>query len=135
MRGLRAFCGRHRAAAATLIAFALLIRALVPGGLMPHFGDHGLRLVVCSGAATGVTIDVPLGGPQDHQDSPAGDSHKLAPCGFAGLAAPVLGGPPPLLLALAILAAFGAVLRRRDAPSLPASAALRPPLRGPPALA
>ncbi|OQW48848.1 MAG: hypothetical protein A4S16_05590 [Proteobacteria bacterium SG_bin6] len=118
-----------------LVAFALLIRALVPGGLMPQFGDHGLRLVVCSGAAPGVTIDVPLGAPQDHQESPAGDPHKLAPCGFAGLAAPVLGGAPLLLLALAILAAFGAVLRRQQSPALRAPAALRPPLRGPPALA
>lgn len=135
MRGLRAFCGRHRAFAATLIAFALLVRALVPGGLMPQFGDHGLRLVLCSGSATPVSVTVPLGGPQDHDDPPAGDLHKLAPCGFAGLAAPLLGGAPPLLLAIALAAAFGAALRRHPQFSPRAPAALRPPLRGPPALA
>ncbi|OQW41681.1 MAG: hypothetical protein A4S12_00080 [Proteobacteria bacterium SG_bin5] len=117
---------------AALIALALLLRVLVPAGLMPRIDAGGLRLVVCTGEAAHAQVTVPLGQP-DHEKAPGpGDLHKAAPCAFAGLGAPVLGGASPILLAVAMLAAFAAALWRRPTPTPRAPAALRPPLRGPP---
>lgn len=135
MGAMRDLCRRSPMTAAVLIALALLMRLLVPGGSMPRFDAQGLRLVVCTGEATHVEIDVPLGQAHDHGAPPQGDLHKAGPCAFAGLSAPVLGGAGPLLLATAILAAFAAALWRRPILAPRAPAALRPPLRGPPATA
>ena len=133
MRGLRRHCRRHPGVAAALIALALLLRALVPGGLMPQWSAAGLTLTICSGVTSGETLTVALAPGGEHAPHGQEEAHKLAPCGFAGLAAPTLGGGDPLLLAVAILIGVVAAGYARSPAPPRRSAALRPPLRGPPA--
>jgi hypothetical protein len=130
MQSLRAFFLSHARVAALLVALALCMKALIPAGYM--LGGNR-KPSPCRSAPTSLgakitkQIDV---GTKDH-----GKSKADTPCAFTALTHGVLGGADPIQLALALLF----ILTLGFAPLLPAGVKrvhyLRPPLRGPPALA
>lgn len=133
MAPLRALLLDHRRLAALLMALALCMKLLVPGGYM--IGGSGttvLTVTICadaSGAQQTKQIVVPHSGQQD-------DSAKSsADCPYGGLAMPGLACADPLLLALAL--AFILALGFASARPAPTGrlSHVRPPLRGPPAFA
>ena len=149
MAALRPFLHSNAALAWAVIVGALLMRAVVPAGFMPMATAHGIELVLCSGMAkpSDTTIAPAAGmmpGIQHHampdHAMPAGadGEHQIpakpeAPCAFAGLTAPSIGGADIVLLAIAFASVVAAALfQRPDAPIRPRPF-LRPPLRGPPA--
>lgn len=118
--------------AAAVIAAALVLRAVVPGGFMPVLAPDGtsITVAVCNGmGADSVRIEIP--GTGNDSEEPAADQ----PCAFTGFAQPLLGGADPIQLALAILAivALGLLPIVRPAPA--EAAHRRPPSRAPPFLA
>ncbi|MEG3146479.1 DUF2946 family protein [Sphingomonas sp. RT2P30] len=133
MRGMRHLFRRHARLAWLMVTLALAMKVLVPAGFMPVFGAKGVAIVICSGSGPmTATMAMPgMATPGGDHDAPG--KHE-APCAFAGLAAPGLGGADiiQLAIALAAIVAFGVLftpIARR-----PIWAFLRPPLRGPPAL-
>lgn len=130
---LRRLIRRHRRLAAGLVVLALAMKLLMPAGFMPTVSGGGILVQICSGTS-GQMMAMTLPGTAGNQDEhPAAKADM--PCAFAGLSTPSLAAADPIMLALAILFAVAAVFR---APRLvlPASPAfLRPPLRGPPAVA
>jgi hypothetical protein len=131
MSRLRAFVRRNPALAALIVALALVLRAVVPGGFMPSSDHRQIVVAICtgSGPATAV-IAVPLADSTDTGDHVKGDK----PCAFGTLSLTSLAAADAVLLALALLFALALSLR----PMVPARALsapfLRPHLRGPPAL-
>lgn len=130
MTALRALFRAHRHLALLLVVVALAVRLLVPAGTMPGSGARVLSVEICADAS---------GLPQSHklvipgQPAPHEDNSAKGTCAFAGLAAPLLGGADPVLLAIALafILAIGLALA---APALPARfARFQPPTRGPPA--
>jgi hypothetical protein len=123
----------YRAAAALVVALALVVRVLVPAGFMPMVDRGGISIVLCTGTGP-QTVSMAMPG-MDHgaEHGPAKhDGGKPeAPCAFAGLSAPALGGADPALLlgALLFILLAGWAPVRRPAVAAPR---LRPPLRGPP---
>lgn len=133
MPTIRTLIGTRPWVAALLIAAALAVRVLVPGGYMPVV-DHGRILVkVCTGMPDGpgtMTLAVPG---LDH-GPPAGDvAHGK--CAYADLAQSVTGGVDPVLLAVMLAFAMSLALVRAVPVAPAAPGWLRPPLRGPPARA
>ena len=135
MHALRAFFRTNRRLALALVALALVIKALVPAGYMlgGPLGDGArvLTVAICadaSGELATKQIAVP-------SDGKSGHAKAEGTCAWGMLAMAALGGADLVLLALAL--AF--ILALGLAPSRPAARAqrtsLRPPLRGPPALA
>jgi hypothetical protein len=129
---LRAFFLSHRRLAALLIAVALCMKALFPAGFMLGSDARVLTVQICADSL-GHTITRQIAVGQKGHSSDAGKSHE--PCAFTALGHALLGGADPVQLALALLF----ILTLAFAPHLPAApgriAYLRPPLRGPPALA
>lgn len=128
---LRAFLLTHRRLAALLLALALCMKVALPAGTM--IGDAKVFTIqICadaSGARLTKQIVVPHSGDEDGTGKSAGD------CPYAGLAMPGLAGAdtPLLALALAFILALGfAPVRPATSRRIPH---VRPPLRGPPALA
>ncbi|MBB5709808.1 hypothetical protein [Sphingomonas xinjiangensis] len=132
---------------------ALALRLAVPAGFMPVLGDHGLRLVACSGSGPMLPIAPPAhtsmpgmhgsaghahhasaAAPvaMQHGDAPAEHPQAEDGCAFADLATPALAGADPIQLASAILFIVAAALFFRAALAVGAAPRLRPPLRGPP---
>ena len=113
-----------------VLAAALLMRALLPAGLMPVAGAGGIRIELCTGAGPVQALLAPDG--TIHPDSNSGGEKPRDPCPFAlGGAAPfdlpvhaALPIPPATFApqALAALVAAQLVVWR----------SLRPPARGPP---
>lgn len=136
MPALRALIRRHRLLAAMLVVLALSLKAALPAGYM--LGQHGQTLTVeicadASGGAVTKQVVVPRSGVPAEQ---AGAHEKAsAPCTYAALGFAALPGADVALLALAL--AFILALGLAPAPSAPRRrmSFLRPPLRGPPALA
>jgi hypothetical protein len=137
---VRAFFRDHRRFAALLVALALAMKALVPGGYM--IGQQGkvLTVTICADASgTGLTrqIVVPTSESESQSDRGKSGEHGKSdsPCPYAALGMAALGGADTVLLALAL--AF--ILALGFAPLRPVRperrAYLRPPLRGPPAQA
>lgn len=109
-----------------LLTLALVMRALLPQGFMPVASAEGLRMEMCGGTAP-VTIEL------DREAQPQ-NSQKSAPCpyaiGTAGIDLPpgiVIPAPPPLITP--------PPAPQPEAARLTAERALRPPARGPPAIA
>lgn len=132
MQALRAFFLYHRRMAALLVALALCMKALIPAGYMLGDGTRLLTVQICADSL-GHTITTQIAvGKKDHG---AGKGKADAPCAFTALTHAALGEADPIQLALALLF----LLTLAFAPLLPAAprriAHLRPPLRGPPALA
>ncbi len=125
-----AFIRRHPQLAALIVAAALALRVLVPGGYMPAV-DHGVIVVkICTGSPDS---------PQSMLWAVPGLEHKQQPadvaqgkCAYADLAQAMTGGADPILLAAAL--AFALALALLVAATVPPRLAawLRPPLRGPP---
>jgi len=135
MKLFRAFLLHHRRLALLLVVMALAIKAMIPDGFMPHFGSRTISIQICADA---------IGQPMTRQitvaqrgDTDGKSAHGKAEglCAFTALGHSALGGADPVLLLAALLFLF--VLG--FAPLVPAAPRrvtfLRPPLRGPPALA
>lgn len=136
MQALRALTHRHRLLAMLLAIAALAIKAAVPAGYM--LGQHGtvLTVEICADASGGtVTKQIvipPSGAPAD-----AKGAHDKAPatCPYAALGFAALTGADTALLALALVFILALGLAPVPAAPLRRIPFLRPPLRGPPALA
>ena len=136
MQTLRAFIRNHRHVALALLVLAFFIRAAVPAGFMVSASsDIILTVTVCSDASGGLT-KMQMVIPSKKQDNDHSDSaNKSDQCAFAGLTKVALGGVDAILLALAfvyILILGLAPVRRLPFQQI---SYLRPPLRGPPAVA
>ncbi|MGI4732521.1 MAG: hypothetical protein ACRYFW_12355 [Janthinobacterium lividum] len=138
MRSLRHHLLRHRWLACWIVAAALLMRIVVPAGYMPMASGGAIAIALCPGdgpvpaamAMAGMTDPHALG------DHGRGDHGKAgAPCDYSSLSAPSLGGADAILLALALAFVVAAALRRPAPRRLARLPYLRPPLRGPPAVA
>ena len=129
----------QRHLAVLILAAALAMKLLIPGGYMLSVEHGRMAITLCPG-----TVPVPKPNPMPmagmhgdgaghHDDKPMHAQAEM-PCAFAGLSHQALGAIDPILIAglIAFIMALGA------APSPPLSVAqarrLRPPLRGPPLL-
>lgn len=133
---MRNFLLDHRRLALILLLCALFMKAFVPTGSM--IGSHARTFTVefcAEGAAPSLSKQIVIS-PQTPLDVPAADHGKSdGACAFSALSMAGLSGADAIQLAAAI--AFILVLGV-FAIALPLSAApahIRPPLRGPPALA
>jgi len=132
MTCLRAFFLSHRHLAALLIAVSLCMKALIPGGYMLGGETRTITVQICADSlGTHFTKQITVG--QKGHDG--GKAKADSPCAFSALSHAMMGGADPIQLALALLF----ILALAFAPLTPAAAKriayLRPPLRGPPALA
>jgi hypothetical protein len=133
MHAIRAFFRRHATLAILIAVLALGVRVLMPNGYMAASGPAGFTVTLCGGGE-GQSISIAL---LDGKHHGAPDKQQAAdkPCAFSGLGFAAVPAIDPFLLALAIafIMAIG-TLPRRSFPR-PAGLRLRPPLRGPPAIA
>jgi hypothetical protein len=136
MQALRALTHRHRLLALLLVVLALAVKAAVPAGYM--LGQHStvLTVEICADASGG-TVTKQIVIPQSGVPTDGKSAHDKAPatCPYAALGFATLMGADAVLLATAL--AFILALGFATAPALPLRrrSFLRPPLRGPPALA
>ena len=128
---LRTFLLRHRALASLLVIATLCMKVMVPSGTMISSQSKVLTVEICAdamGMDTAKQISIPM------KTDSSGKQAK-GECPFAAQPVASLGGADPLLLAFAL--AF--ILALGFAPVRAALTTdvhqLRPPLRGPPALA
>lgn len=134
MRGLRATIRNHRSLALLALVLAFLVRAALPAGYMVgRDATETVTVLVCSGAGGDhqvVKLAIPSKKGGRGHDGETGKG-----CAFSALGKSALGGADPVLLALAL--AFILVLGLAPSRTLPARPVphVRPPLRGPPALA
>ena len=135
MQSLRAFLARHRALAALLFAAALCMKALVPAGYMIGNGDRVLTVEICADSQGGhVTKQIVLpGGGKSGGQGEHGKSDGT--CAFSALSFASLSAADPVLLALALIFIMALGFVPIAAPRAARQSHLRPPLRGPPALA
>lgn len=87
-------------AAVWLAGLALLLRALMPGGVMlaPAGAGWGASVVLCPGTAPMLAHADRVSGEHGGKQSPRGS--ELAPCAFASLAAPHVPQSPASTVAL-----------------------------------
>ncbi|MGI4876585.1 MAG: DUF2946 family protein [Janthinobacterium lividum] len=131
---------RRRLLALVLVALALLVRFAVPAGYMPVFSGNTVTIALCSGSGP---MKLAMPGMSDHDsgdhdtgDHDTGEHGKgEMPCGFAGLAAPIVTGADPIVLALGVAFIVATVFRAVAPRPRALPAYLRPPLRGPPSTA
>lgn len=115
-----------------LVACTLAARLLVPAGFMPVAQGGRMTLALCPGMATAATAMAGM----HHGPSPSeGHGRADAPCAYAGLGLSALGTADPVLLLVGLLFAFVLAIRAVVQRPPRASPRLRPPLRGPPAIA
>jgi hypothetical protein len=138
---LRQHLMRHPALVALLVAFALMMKALVPTGYMFGTSATGsITIELCSGYGP-VAVAAPAHDMAHHHSEHDQKKHdhqgnEMPSCAFSGLSAPSLAGADPLLLAVAIAFVILTVFRIAARPVSPdARSYLRPPLRGPPTYA
>ncbi len=134
MGDFRHSLARHRWLAALIVAATLSIRLLVPMGFMPVFADGAVYVELCSGHGVETMAAMP-GMAHDRHDHD-GSGKDDPSCGFSGHAPASMAGADPILIALAVALILATVFRmpgKRAAP--PRRGFLRPPLRGPPAIA
>ena len=122
--------GRTQRLGWVLLALVLAMRLALPAGWMPVASADGVRIEICSGAGTRWVVLDAEG--KAHPDQP---QPKANPCPF-GLA----GSAPFALPAVTELAPPAVASAPRNLPPLLAARlvawrAIRPPARGPPALA
>ena len=134
MNGLRAILLRHRALALLVVMAALCMKLVVPTGFMIGQNSKVLTVQICdefagNNAVKQIVVPMKDGGSESGQKQGKGE------CPFASLSMASITGADPALLALAL--AFILALGFAPAPvPLPKRVSyLRPPLRGPPALA
>lgn len=136
MSGLRLFFRHHRRLAALLIALVLAIKALVPAGYMVSQPGKVLTIAICADSlGAKITRQIVVAHDAGPGDAAGEHGDAAAACPYAGLSMAALPGADALLVALAL----AYVLARGFAPVRPAARRrvpyIRPPLRGPPALA
>lgn len=136
MQTLRALIRENRHFALALLVLALCIKAAVPAGFMvTASSDTVLTVKICS-SSTSTPKTMQLVIPGDDQGGEHSDgANKGEHCAFSGLTKFATGGADVILLALAF--AFILVLGLAPMQRLPFRqfSHLRPPLRGPPAVA
>lgn len=135
MRGLRQILMQRRGLALWLVAFALAMKALVPGGFMVREQGTVLTIAICgdvAGAHLNRQIVVP---PRETPQDRASQHAKGAACPYSALDMSGMPGTDPILLGLALAFILAIGLAPLVAPQLSARAHLRPPLRGPPLIA
>lgn len=128
--------------AALVIAAAFVIRAALPLGWMPMSTYDGIRVLLCSGKGA---IELPLHKPgndaadtfADAMDDPVDGDGDLPrdPCPFGVSLAKAFDLPSPV--EIPAMPAIAATARSPDAITarIVAARSIRPPARGPPALA
>lgn len=136
MQALRALIHRHRLLAAMLVVLALSLKAALPAGYMLGQNGQTLTVQICADATGGAVtkqIVIPRSGAPAEQTG--AHEKAAAPCAYTALGFAALPGADALLLALTL--AFILALGFAPAPAAPLRRIpfLRPPLRGPPALA
>ena len=134
MGELRAFLIGHRRLAVIVVAFALLMKALLPAGYMvgPAQGQKVLTVLVCadaSGDHLSRQVSLPASGKKDGNPP----SHDVCP--FAGHAFAALGGADPIQIALAMLFVLALGFAPVPLPRLVRARHVLPPPCGPPAIA
>lgn len=122
-----------RSAAFTLIACALLLRALIPAGWMPTTGADGVaRISICTGMGpTSAWID------RDgklHKEAPAKKHRDQQPCGFGALGAGLDATPSLAIVTPADPDGTFALIDRQTLSISHGLAAPPPPSTGPPHL-
>jgi hypothetical protein len=159
VNSLRSFTRGHHWAAALIVALALALRALIPGGYMLSATPDGLAIVPCSAVFTPAP-EPAAAGPHDHHlmvshggmdhaaiaahaaakpspSSPKAEHEKHAAaqqaCPYAVLSLASLAGTDPILLAAALAFVLALAFAPRPLPSFRRTPFLRPPLRAPPA--
>jgi hypothetical protein len=132
MHAMRAFVRSRRRFAALVVALALAMKALVPAGYMIWQQDKVLTITICADAS-GTKIVKQIMLPQSGQTGEHAKAEGACPYAALGMAA--LSGADAALVA----GALGFILPLGFAPVRVQPRAgplhLRPPLRGPPALA
>ncbi len=131
---MRALLLRHRALALLVVMAALCMKIVVPTGFMIGQNSKVLTVQICNeaiGNHAWKQIVIPMkesGGDSDHKQG-------KVDCPFASLSMASMTGADPALLALALafILALGFAPARTSLPKRVSY--LRPPLRGPPALA
>lgn len=140
MTPLRRLTRAYPAVTGWLIAAALLLRLVMPGGWMLA-ADHGRWSIVPCAGIMPVAPDPAM--PSMHAMSSGHDrgqrhdggghgSRAEQPCAFAGLSLPGLATADPVLLAGLIVFVLLTAFRRRTKPTARRISRIRPPLRAPP---
>ena len=136
MGNLRTFLRDHHRLAAWLIAMALCMKALVPAGYMIGTQAKVFTIEICSDS-TGQHLTSQIVVPQNGKpaDSRGEQAKGDNPCPYSSLAMASLSGADSALLALALAFILALGFAPVRVPALQSPFHLRPPLRGPPALA
>lgn len=134
MGSLRRYLLAHRLLAALLLALTLCIKLTVPAGFMIKSQGTELVVAIC-GDGGGQTAKIVIPGPGGNHQDDSQTAKAKGSCPFAGHGSPLLAGADPLVLALALAFILALGFAARPVPALQALNHLRPPLRGPPALA
>ena len=136
MQSLRALIRENRRLALALLVLAFCIKAVIPAGFMlSSNGSSAITVTICSEVSDGLKqMQIAIPGKDsgsDHSKAMKKGDH----CAFSGLGKVAVGGADAFLLALAF--AFILLLGLAPSTRLPLRqlSYLRPPLRGPPALA
>lgn len=135
MPGLRANFHRNRWLALMLVVLAIGMKAMVPSGYMLGEQSKTLTFQICDGKGSQgkASVTIPVSGKEDGGKGPMAKHDGICP--HSTLSHSAMTGADPIQLALALLfifaMGFAALVLRVRAHVLH----LRPPLRGPPALA
>ncbi|MBA4756108.1 MAG: hypothetical protein EPO45_18135 [Sphingobium sp.] len=134
MSVMRALLMRHRALALLVVMAALCMKIIVPTGFMIGQNSKVLTIQLCHDGLGGV-ITKQLVIPMKDGGDESGQKQGKGECPFAALSMASLAGADLSLLALALafILALGFAPTRINFPKRVSH--LRPPLRGPPALA
>ena len=136
MHALRTFLTGNPRAAIMALLVVLCMKALVPAGYMIDSGARTFTVTLCSDDSGGTkTVEIAIPGNSAHDMGKADDAKSGGKCAFSSLSMMATGGADAVLLALAF--AFILLLGLAPATRLPFGQIhyLRPPLRGPPAMA
>jgi len=137
MKFLRVTLLQHRKMALIVVLAALCMKAIVPAGFMAGQTSKILTVQICADASGGPIVKQLVIPMEDRGNSSSGkhDSKNAGVCHFSSLTMASMGGIAPELLAIALafILALGFALARVFLPK--SLSFLRPPLRGPPALA
>ncbi len=131
MEVLRRLVFGNRPLAFSVIALALLLRAIIPAGFMPVAENGEFTVELCSGhGPQQLTLVIPGRPHSKHDQNALGD--KDLPCGFSSLAFQLLAAADVMLLASAIVFIMATVRRFTLSRAPRPFCFLRPPLRAPP---
>lgn len=132
MESLRRHICKRPVLACWLVAMALLMKIMVPAGMMPTtMADGTITVSLCTDMGV-QTVQMQI--PGLAHDKATGDQQIAdQSCAFAGLGMPSLSGAGPILLAIALAFIIAAGWRAVARPLAAPRAYLRPHPTGPPA--